>query len=201
MSDMGNISVLIDGTWYLHTNPWVVSLLLILTTFIFEDVAIAAGAALAVQGSLSWPVVFFAVAGGIAIGDLGLYACGLGARDIPWLHKKYIAGRSSSFKDGIEKRLVSVVLLARVIPGLRLVTYTVCGFSRVRFLPFTLTVTFAVIVWTAGLFLISTVLGKALSDSLHIPAPIAVALPIILIALAIPAIKWLFTTVSRKAVE
>jgi membrane protein DedA with SNARE-associated domain len=107
--------------------PWLIVLVLVLTTFLLEDVAIAAGAALATQGMLSWELAFAAVAGGIALGDVGLYACGLGARRVHWLRRKYIADRAPWLQDKLQGRLPSAVLLARVVPGLRLVTYTLCG--------------------------------------------------------------------------
>ena len=54
--------------------PLVIALALALTTLLLEDLAIAAGAALAAQGLISWELSIAAVAGGIAIGDLALYA-------------------------------------------------------------------------------------------------------------------------------
>jgi membrane protein DedA with SNARE-associated domain len=59
-------------------------------------------------------------------------------------------------REQIVRRLGSAVLLARVVPGLRLATYTASGFVRVPFVPFTL--------WVL----------------------LAVALPIIVLALAVP---------------
>jgi membrane protein DedA with SNARE-associated domain len=177
--------------------PWVIVLVLIVTTFLLEDVAIAAGAALATQGLLSWELAFAAVAGGIALGDLGLYACGLGARRVQWLRRKYIADRAPWLHDKLQSRLPSAVLLARVMPGLRLVTYTLCGFARVPVVPFVAWVLLAVSVWTVGLFWLGSALGSAIALHLGIPAPLAVALLIFVLALAVPLwhpVKKLFIT-------
>ena len=177
--------------------PWIIVLVLVVTTFLLEDVAIAAGAALATQGLLSWELAFAAVAGGIALGDVGLYACGLGARRVPRLHRKYIAGRPPWLKDKLQGRLVSAVLLARVIPGLRLLTYTLCGFARVPVVPFVAWVLLAVSLWTMGLFWLGSALGSAIALHLGIPAPLAVALLVLMLALAVPLwrpIKKLFIT-------
>jgi membrane protein DedA with SNARE-associated domain len=171
--------------------PWVIALSLVLTTFLLEDVAIVAGAALAANGSIAWPEAFGAVAGGIALGDLGLYGVGMASRRVPWLHHRFIAGRPPLLKENLELRLWSAVLLARVIPGLRLVTYTLCGFARVRPWGFSLAVLIAVSVWTAGLFFLSASLGSVIAGHLQVSAPVAVALPIIAIALAFPACRWL----------
>ena len=159
---------------------------LVLTTFLLEDVAIAAGIALAVQGSISWSLSLAAVAGGIALGDIGLYGLGVAATRIPWLRRRYVGEKADWARAQLERRLSSAVLLARVIPGLRLVTYTVAGFVRVPFVPFCGWVLFAVLLWTGGLYLFSVAIGHALAEALGIPLALAAALPILLLALAIP---------------
>ncbi|MBK6386203.1 MAG: hypothetical protein IPF71_05015 [Rhodoferax sp.] len=55
-------------------------------------------------------------------------------------------------REQLQQRLFSAVLLARVIPGLRLVTYTASGFLRIPLLPFAGWVIFAVTLWTIDFF-------------------------------------------------
>lgn len=173
-------------------SPWAIGIALVLTSFLLEDVAIAAAAALATQGVVSWEWAFGWVFSGIAIGDVGLYMAGLSARRIPWLRRAYIdPQRDSGLGRRLERHLASAVLLARVIPGLRLVTYTLCGFVRVPLLAFCLWVAVAVALWTAGLFWLGAFAGAALASALHIPQPIAVALPIIAFAIAVPLLRRL----------
>jgi membrane protein DedA with SNARE-associated domain len=182
-------------------TPWVIGLALVLTSFLLEDVAIAAAASLAATGLLSWSVAFGWVFLGISIGDIGLYATGLGARRIPWLHQKYIAPqRDSSIKLPLEQNLPTAVLLARVIPGLRLVTYVLCGFLRLPFTAFCLWVALAVALWTGALLGLGAVAGAALAQALHVPQPVAVALPILSLALAVPFAKRLFQRRKTKTV-
>jgi membrane protein DedA with SNARE-associated domain len=167
-------------------SPAVIALVLALTTLLLEDLAIAAGVALATQGAISWGLSLFAVAAGIGLGDLGLYGLGLLATRVPWLQKRYVGAKSLWAREQILRRLGSAVLLARVIPGLRLATYTASGFVRVPLLPFTLWVLLAVTLWTVGLYGLSAAIGQALAHTLGLPAPVAVALPIIVLALAVP---------------
>lgn len=174
--------------------PWLIALSLAAMTLLLEDVAIAAGASLATQGSIDWPLAFAAVAGGIALGDLGLYALGAASRSVPWLRRRYIAGHTLAIKSTLESKLISAVLLARVIPGLRLVTYTVCGFAKVHPLHFSVAVFAAVALWTAGLFWVSASLGNWISAQLHVSEPVAVALPMVAFALAF----LLFRSVRAK---
>lgn len=167
-------------------TPAVIALVLALTTLLLEDLAIAAGVALATQGAVSWELALLAVGGGIALGDLGLYAMGLAARRVPWLQRRYVGTKAEWARAQIEQRLSSAILLARVIPGLRLVTYTASGFVRVPFWPFTAWVALAVTLWTVGLFALSAAIGHALATSLGLPPAVAVALPVVALALAAP---------------
>lgn len=170
-------------------SPAVIALVLALTTLLVEDLAIAAGVALATQGAIGWGLSLAAVGGGIALGDLGLYALGLGATRVPWLRRRYIGHKSDWARGQITQRLASAVLLARVIPGLRLATYTACGFVRVPFLPFVAWVLLAVALWTLGLYALSAAIGQALAHHLGVPPALAVALPIVLLAVAVPVVR------------
>ena len=181
-------------------SPWIICTALVLTTLLLEDLAIAAGVAVAAQGSLSWPLAFAAVAGGIAAGDIGLYALGLAATRVPWLQRRFVPARSGWARDQLIQRLPSAVLLARVIPGLRLLTYTACGFLRVPLLPFAGWVSVAVALWTAGLFWLSAAIGDVLAKAWGIPLPVAVALPILLLAAAIPLWRAAQTRLRRKPI-
>jgi len=166
--------------------PWVIAVALALTTLLLEDLAIAAGVALATQGVIGWGLSIAAVGGGIALGDIGLYAVGLAATRVPWLRRRYVGERSAWAQAQIVKRLPSAVLLARVIPGLRLLTYTACGFVRVPLAPFSAWVLLAVTLWTLGLYALSVAIGQALAHHLGLPPTVAVALPILALALAVP---------------
>jgi membrane protein DedA with SNARE-associated domain len=177
--------------------PAVIALALALTTLLLEDLAIAAGVALATQGVISWELSLVAVGGGIALGDLGLYAMGLGATRVPWLRKRYVGDKSTWAREQIVRRLPSAVLLARVVPGLRLATYTACGFVRVPIVPFSAWVMLAVTLWTVGLYGLSAVIGQALAKHLGLPPPLAVAIPILVLAAAVPLVRHVrirFTT-------
>lgn len=183
LSDWGHWLALFDAALRGAAQPWVICLALVLTTFLLEDVAIAAGAVLAVQGLLSWELALLAVAGGIALGDIGLYGLGLAARRVPVLHRRLIDGRGGWLGEQLARRYAGAIVLARVIPGLRLVTYTACGFYRLPFVLFCIWVVLAVAVWTGGLMGLSAWIGEALSRALGIAPAVAVALPIVLLAL------------------
>jgi membrane protein DedA with SNARE-associated domain len=181
------VRALLDGMG----SPGAIALVLALTTLLLEDLAIAAGVALATQGAISWTLSFGAVGGGIAAGDLGLYALGLAATRVPVLKRRLVGAPSDRVRSHIVRRLPTAVLLARVIPGLRLATYSACGFVRVPLLPFTAWVVVAVALWTAGLYAVSVALGQALTHALGVPPAVAVALPIAALAAAVPLLRKL----------
>ena len=170
-------------------QPGVIALVLALTTLLLEDLAIAAGVALAAQGAISWGLSLAAVAGGIAAGDVGLYAMGLAAARVPGLRRRRMRERSEWVRTRLLGHLPTAVLLARVIPGLRLVTYTAAGFLRVPLLPFCAWVLLAVSIWTAGLYALSAAIGQALAARWGLPPPVAVALPIAALAVAFPLLR------------
>jgi membrane protein DedA with SNARE-associated domain len=170
-------------------TPAVIALVLALTTLLLEDLAIAAGVALATQGAISWELSLLAVAGGIALGDIGLYYLGRAATRVPWLKRRYVGEKSLWAREQLVRRLPSVVLLARVIPGLRLATYTACGFVQVPSLHFLAWVGLAVTLWTVGLYALSAAIGHALAEHFGLPPALAVALPIIVLALAVPLVR------------
>ena len=171
-------------------TPAVIALVLALTTLLVEDLAIAAGVALATQGAISWGLSLSAVGGGIAIGDLGLYGLGLAATRVPWLQRRYVGEKSDWARGQIVRRLSSAVLVARVVPGLRLLTYTTCGFVRIPLLPFTAWVLVAVSLWTVGLYALSVAIGQTLAHTLGLPPALAVAIPIVVMALVIPLFRF-----------
>lgn len=171
-------------------QPWVIVLVLALTTLLLEDVAIAAGVAVATHGSLSWEWALLAVGGGIALGDLGLYALGTAAQRVPLLRRRYIEGRPLKAQQLLQQQLPGAVLLARVVPGLRFVTYTACGFFRLPFFSFAAWVCLAVALWTLGLFWFSSAVGGLIAQHLGIPVALAVAIPVVVLALAVPLVRW-----------
>ena len=179
--------------------PWLIATVLALTTLLLEDLAIAAGVALATQGAIGWPLSMLAVGGGIALGDIGLYGLGLAATRVPALRRRWIdrpAGAAAHarvqwLRGQLDQRLPSAVLLARVVPGLRLLTYTACGFLRVPLAPFMAWVLLAVALWTAGLYGLSVAIGAALVAQWGLSPTLAVALPVLLLAAAVPLLRAL----------
>ncbi len=145
-------------------RPWAIALGLAGLTLLFEDAAIAAGILLAADGTIGLPLAAIAVAGGIAGGDMLLYVFGLGARRISIVRRRLVdSSRSQVAHRLLNRNMVTAVMIARVVPGLRLAVYTASGLFAVPWLPFFSTVLVAVAVWTGVLFALGSAVGIALT--------------------------------------
>jgi len=138
----------------------------IIGTFILEDAATVAAAMQVEQGDLSGPLALAALYTGIVLGDLGLYGLGrLGAR-VPWIERQLPRRRHAAIRAWISGRIFKVVLVSRFLPGLRLPTYTTCGFVGADLKQFALAAVIATSCWTSLLFATSLKLGQFLMDHL-----------------------------------
>ncbi|MBU3626875.1 VTT domain-containing protein [Polynucleobacter sp. JS-Safj-400b-B2] len=172
-------------------HPAYLMLGLVLISFLFEDVAVAAGVAFSTAGSLLWSESFLAVWFGIAIGDLLLYAAGYFSRRIPFLKRRFVDGIANDNRLLGKHKLAGTIFLARVTPGLRLISYVYLGLKHVNLWTFTFLVMFAVLVWTASLYLGSIYLGSVIAEALPIPKTLAVALPLLILALITFIYPWI----------
>ena len=172
-------------------HPAYLMLGLVLISFLFEDLAVAAGVAISTAGSLLWSESFLAVWFGIALGDLLLYAAGYYSRKIPFLKRRFVDNLSKDSSQLKKHKLAGTIFIARVTPGLRLVSYVYLGLKHVNLWTFSLLVLLAVLVWTGSLYLGSIYLGSAIADVLPIPKSIAVTLPLLILALITFAYPWI----------
>jgi membrane protein DedA with SNARE-associated domain len=173
-------------------SPSAIFFALVITTFLLEDVAIAAGVALAIDGSLGWGLSFMAVAGGIAVGDLGLYALGRLSHKVAWIKNRYVNGRQFKARELMMSKLGSTIMLARAIPGFRLLTYVACGYLHVPLSPFAAWVALSVTIWTVALFAISAFFGHQITEITGIPSSWTAPTVVVVIALLIPVFKRIF---------
>ncbi|HJQ55333.1 MAG TPA: VTT domain-containing protein [Vineibacter sp.] len=181
------------------TAPWLIALSLALLTLLLEDAAIAAGIVLVGEGVIGLPLAFIGVAGGIAAGDLLLYLLGLAARRASSVRRRLATNRHAArARAMIDTNLATAVLVARVVPGLRLAIYTASGLFRVPFAPFALLVAIAVTTWTAVLFWLGATGGVFLMRHLGVPSWLA-AIALFLLLTLLPVLARRLT--ARASVQ
>jgi pimeloyl-ACP methyl ester carboxylesterase/membrane protein DedA with SNARE-associated domain len=141
-------------------------LLLVVATFISEDLTCISAGLLVVKGVLGFIPATMACAIGIFIGDVLLYLAGrwLGSgfiRRAPlrWFVSEHEIIRSTHW---FEKRGAILIFVTRFFPGTRLATYFTCGVLGVPFLKFTGYFILAAVVWTPLLVGLSTLLGGSM---------------------------------------
>ncbi|HQT61116.1 MULTISPECIES: DedA family protein [unclassified Acidiphilium] len=132
---------------------------IILGTFILEDAATLLAAMQVAAGAVSLPIALGSLYAGIVLGDIGLYWLGRLSGRHPWAHRLVPQRRRDIGRDWVSVRIIPVVVVSRFIPGLRLPTYTTCGFLRAPFLAFVAAAILATLAWTSLLFFVSLKLG------------------------------------------
>ena len=141
-------------------NPFVIMGLIIIATFILEDPATVGAALVAVEGFIDPYLALIALYIGIFVGDLGLYGLGRLATKY-WRVREFLKRKgmvaTSNWLDGW---MVSAIIGARFVPGMRLPTYTACGLFKLSFTKFSLTTFIAVFFWTSALFAVSYLAGE-----------------------------------------
>lgn len=139
---------------------------IIIGTFILEDAATVAAAMQVEDGALPIWLALCSLYAGIVLGDLGLYGLGRLSAQVPWIRRQLPPHRHETIRAWISGRIFKVVLVSRFLPGLRLPTYTTCGFVRADFKRFTTAAVLATICWTSLLFTVSLRVGHFLMDHL-----------------------------------
>lgn len=145
-------------------HPVLQATAIVLATFILEDAATVLAAMQAEEGGLSIALALLSLYAGIVLGDLGLYGLGRLSAMMPWIARWLPPQRTAAIRAWLEGRVFKVVLASRFLPGMRLPTYTTCGFVGANLRQFALAAVIATICWTSLLFGASLKVGQVLID-------------------------------------
>ncbi len=147
-------------------KPFLLAFLIILTTFILEDLATTTAALIAAQTDVHILVPLLSLFAGIVIGDIGLYGLGRYANRYKFLQKFIHSENMERASKMLDKNLILAVLGSRFLPGMRLPTYTAIGMFEISFSKFLGVVIIAVTIWTGILFSLFYMLGSAAEEIL-----------------------------------
>jgi membrane protein DedA with SNARE-associated domain len=145
--------------------PLLQAMAIVLGTFILEDAATVLAAMQVADGKLSSALALASLYAGIILGDLGLYGLGYLSARAPLIARILPPHRKEAIRAWLDGRVFKVVLVSRFLPGLRLPTYTTCGFVGADLRQFALAVVIATICWTSLLFSVSLRVGKVLIEN------------------------------------
>lgn len=190
-----NLFDLLSG---LTQNPWILSLLVILATFILEDAATSAASLLSVNNFLPVQMAISALIIGIVIGDIALYMTGYFGKNSQRIQKFLEKKQLKSTGVFLHKNTIATIISARFIPGLRLPTYVAMGLFEVSFQKFIITVLLAVTSWTAILFILIYTAGT-FTDDLSGNYKIVAILSIFICVIGLPhAFSYIKTIITAK---
>jgi membrane protein DedA with SNARE-associated domain len=96
--------------------------------------------------------------------DFALYWIGMSARRAPWLKRLAVNDRVRSFADTLKRNVFEVVALCRVVPGLELVAFVACGWTRVPFGRFTVASLLVSALYLPLMLYLIIVFGDAMDD-------------------------------------
>lgn len=142
-------------------NPFLVVGVLIVSTFVLEDVATICSALLAAEGVLPIPAVLLGLFLGITIGDIGLYWIGRYASTHPGLRRWIGEERLARGSNWLGSRMVPAMLVARTMPGFRTPCYLACGYLNLPFRTFALVAVVGVAAWSSFAFTVIYFYGLA----------------------------------------
>jgi membrane protein DedA with SNARE-associated domain len=137
---------------------------IVLGTFILEDAATVIAAMQVQDGAVTVDVALGSLFVGIVLGDVGLYGLGRLSARMPWVTRMLPERRQEAIRAWLEGKVFKVVLISRFLPGLRLPTYTTCGFLGADLRQFVLAAVVATTCWTSLLFGVSLWVGQVLLD-------------------------------------
>ena len=137
---------------------------LIVLPFAGEDFAIILGGYIVVNRLMPVGLVAVCIYVGMVASDFALYGIGVAARRAPWLNRLVVNDRVRSFADTLKRNVFEVVALCRVVPGLELVAFVACGWSRVPLGQFTLASLFVSALYLPLMLYLVVLFGDAMDD-------------------------------------
>lgn len=145
----------------LQQNVWMAFIGIILLSYLLEDLAIITAAILASQDFMPSSLALLAIFIGIASGDVLLYGLGHWAKRWRGLRYRLLTlPYLQQAKRHLNNHAFVNIFIIRFIPGLRSISFTLCGYLDVSFSKFLSAVLVATAIWTLVVFSLIYQLGN-----------------------------------------
>jgi membrane protein DedA with SNARE-associated domain len=139
-------------------------LTLLTATFVSEDLACVAAGVLIARGELSALAAITACAGGIFLGDVGLWILGRMSHRYMWafgfVQRRVSEEQLARGRQWLERHAAAAIVVSRFTPGTRLPLYVAAGVVNLSFLRFSTWTLLAAAAWTPLLVLASAEAGR-----------------------------------------
>lgn len=162
---MNASNILTDALMAVAAQPVLLVLVIVVATFVLEDVATITVALLASQMAVDTGVALTALVVGTVAGDYAVYGVARRAAHWPWV-ARLLGGSVNGGSVGpmlgwLRRYALAMVVLARFTPGLRLPVFAGAGSIGVPFRGFAVAIALSTLVWTPALFWAAGSLGMA----------------------------------------
>jgi membrane protein DedA with SNARE-associated domain len=147
-------------------QPALLFLLIVLATFVLEDIATIVVAVLASRMVIDAPVAVAALVIGTSGGDIALYAAARWLRGWGPVQRQMAAIEGSLPIRWLRAHALWAVIIARFIPGTRLPVFAGAGGIGMPFRPFALAVVGTTLLWTPALYLLAAKADMQATSSL-----------------------------------
>jgi membrane protein DedA with SNARE-associated domain len=137
---------------------------LIILPFADEDFAIILGGYIVVNKLMPVGLVAGAIYVGMVASDFAFYAIGAAARHLPWLSRFAVNERVRSFAETLKRNVFELVAFCRVVPGIDLIVFIACGWTRVPVARFLLASLVVSALYLPLMLYLVVVFGDALDD-------------------------------------
>jgi membrane-associated protein len=184
-------------THYVTNSAWTYLILFALAVadsvipLVPSETAVILAGVLAANGNLNLVLVVLAAALGAVAGDNLAY--GLGRKAGPWIHRRFSSDKAKGRLDWaralLERRGVSLVVLARFIPGGRTVVSVSAGMLHMAHLRFFAATVVAGALWGTYAAMLGYFGGRAFEDEPWKGFALAFAVALLLMGV-VEAIRW-----------
>ncbi len=143
--------------------------LIVVTSFVLEDAALALSLYLIQQKLMNLGLVFGMLSFSLIVGDMALYALGRWLNGLAYVQKIKQRKLFVQINSLLYRNTISVILVSRIIPGMRLMTYTTAGLMKLPITFFFGLITVASIVWSGLSLQFGSCFVEILALQTHLP--------------------------------
>jgi len=150
---------------------WQLYLPFLIGPFVQEDTAVIGAAALSAANHQHFPNVFIIVLVGLILSDAWKYWIGYFAHTNPKMRATAEKEKVVAMGVKIKANAIMTLLIARFVPFARIPSYIACGYFKVPYWKFLLSIAISGLLYVSIIFAIAHYLSEIFGDKLEIILP------------------------------